>query len=289
MTEKQKSASSANVKNVGIKDIWDDDCTRDPGWEKEINSLAGLIKNQGLLQPIGVREKKGPGGEKYKVLFGRRRIEACKKLKHTSISARIAPKKITIKDEFLWMMSENGGRQDLKPMEEARAFRKALDSKLFTAKALAQSLDCSDAYISQRLQLMELAGPVKESLAAGKITMTHARELSRVTDEKKQEKLLAKAETMPSFAFKEAVDKLEDGSKKNSNRGRKAKPGSMPNMGGYQVRPENEVTSQLGIIDVRLSKAKASSDSVTVAHLQGMARGIGWVTKKLDALFLKKK
>ena len=264
-----------------MSDIWDDGSERDTGWEQEVVELQGLIHEQGLLQPIGLREKPGPNGGKYKLVFGRRRREACRRLKWTRIEAKIAPKRLTLKEEFFWKLTENSGRKDLRPLEEARAFHRAIhEDKITTAKELAEKLCKTGGYVSQRLQLLKLPENVRKAVSVGKITATHAREIARVTDEEMQKKLLSKAETMPVTDFKDHVAQLGKDKKKDSARGRKIradKPVSVGEKSG--VRSEKEVMKALGELDVQRREAREKNNGLREEYFKGMVRGIAWVRK----------
>lgn len=267
-----------------MKDIWEEENTRDPGWEKKVSDLQALIKAQGLLQPIGVAERPGPNGEPFQLVFGGRRREACRRLKWNRIDARIAPKKASRADLFFWKLSENSGRKDLSPLEEARAFRRAVDDYKITAKNLARRLGKTDGYVSQRLSLLKLPEEVQEAVEDGRITATHAREIARVTDEKDQKKLLKKAEKMPVTDFKEHVAELDGDKKKNTNRGRKAKEKPEVESVGEKigVRNEKESVKMLGALDARMKEATREDtleSKLNASYYKGCIRGIMWARK----------
>jgi ParB family chromosome partitioning protein len=265
-----------------MRDIWEEENTRDPGWEKKVTDLQALIKAQGLLQPIGVAERGGPNGEPFQLVFGSRRREACKRLKWSRIDAKIAPKKASNIDLFFCKLGENSGRKDLSPMEEARAFRKVVDKYKIPAKDLARRLGKTDGYVSQRLALLKLPEEVQDAVEEGRITATHAREISRVTDEKDQKKLLRKAEKMPVTDFKDHVADMDGDKKKNSNRGRKARKPDEPVGEKVGVRSEKESVKMLGQLDTRMKSAaqKDTQESkLQQEYYKGCIRGIMWARK----------
>jgi ParB family chromosome partitioning protein len=284
---RKAKTSQTSVVSISMKDIWEEENTRDPGWEKKVSDLQALIKAQGLLQPVGVAERGGPNGEPFQLVFGSRRREACKRLNWSRIDAKVAPKKASNIDLFFWKLGENSGRKDLSPMEEARAFHKVIDKYSIAAKDLARRLGKTDGYVSQRLALLKLPEEVQEAVEEGRITATHAREIARVTDEKDQKRLLKKAEKMPVTDFKEHVDDLDGGKKKNSNRGRKAreKPEATEvDAVGEKVgvRSEKEAVKMLGTLDTRM-KSVSQKDSVEAKlqqeYYKGCIRGIMWARK----------
>lgn len=278
---KSKTKTNSNTLMVTISDIYIPDNVRDPGWEKKLKNLMSSIKQRGVLQPVGLFPyggAKGPNGEKFELVFGYRRLEACKKLKHSQVPARVLSSKLTAKQRFLSRMAENDNRDDLTPMEEARAFQTAIQEYKIPARELAKQLGKTDGYISQRLQLLKLPEEVQESLEDGKITPTHAREIASVTDEDEQRKLLQKAEKMSVTDFKEHVEANVDRSKrKGSNRGRKAKKQDVGEKSG--VRSEKEATEALGRIDDKLKAAREKGDKPKEAYYKGMIRGIAWTRR----------
>jgi len=273
---RKAETGQASAVSIKISDIWSDGNVRDEGWEKKVADLKALIEAQGLLQPIGVKKEGGPNGEPFKLIFGARRLEACKQLDWARIDAKIASSKMTRMEFFFWRVGENSGRKDLTPMEEAKAFRTAIDEYGATAKDLAKGFGKSDGYISQRLQLLKLPEEVQTAVEKGTITASHAREIARVTDEDEQKKLLAKAEKMPAQDFREHVAELAEDKKKQSNRGRKAKEEPAEKTG---VRSEAEAVKMLGGLDAKMKTAKENDDAVKQSYYKGCIRGIMWARR----------
>lgn len=252
---------------------------RDPGWEKRVSELSGLIANQGLLQPIGVY----PEGDKYKLIFGSRRLAACKQLGMKTIPAQVF-KKISASEEFMCKFAENSGREDLSPLEEAKAFRRAIDEKLATPKELAKFLKKTPGYISQRLQLLKLPEEVQKAVEDSRITFAHAREIARVDDEKKQLKLLSKAEKMGTEELRGIIDSFGE---KKETRGRKPKEPKVPTK-LFQPRDEGEIVGTLGRLDDRLREAKEKAMKLQMEYYKGLIRGITWALRMggMDDLIL---
>src|SRR6266581_1866856 len=108
----------------------------------DVTELAELIKAQGLLQAITVTPK--PDG-RYKVVFGHRRLAAVQRLGWTEIEAKV--REYTDAERLPVMFAENFGREDLTPLQEARAYHTMLEltdeeegKKVFTQRSLAQKL-----------------------------------------------------------------------------------------------------------------------------------------------------
>lgn len=277
---KSRKMSAERITQIDMKDIWVEQNIRDAGWEKKIADLKASIAAQGLLQPIGVVEKEGPGKKRYKLIFGGRRYEACKELNYKKIDARIAPKRLTATDLFLWKLGENNSRKDLSPLEESRALHRAINEFKISAKELARRLGKTSGYVSQRLALLKLPEKVQDAVEEGRITATHAREISRVTDKKEQEKLVGKAEKMPVNDFKDYVANMDEKKRKHSNRGRKPQTKEIGEPAG--IRSEKESVKMLGVLDERM-KTAAQQDSpkarLEQEYYKGCIRGIMWARK----------
>ena len=88
---------------------------------------------------------------------------------------------------------ENALREDLKPIEQARAFRSLLTARGLTQRQLAERLQIGHASITRALALLELPGPIQEDVEAGKIAPNTAYELSKVDDPGEQATLAREA------------------------------------------------------------------------------------------------
>lgn len=203
------------------------DNVRDPGWEKNIAELKASIKAAGVQQPPGVKplDKPGPNGETHELIFGHRRLIACKELGMTRVPVVLLPRGISKKDALLRQLAENTGRANLTPLEEAAVFRRLIDEYGMSAKDIAQQWGYTEGAVSQRLALIKAPEAVRTAVEEGRITPTHARELVRVTDPKAQARLLKQVEKehMPIPELKQRITELAPDMKRNDARGRPTK------------------------------------------------------------------
>lgn len=270
------AAGAAKVESVKLSEVWADGNIRDDGWEKDIGELAAQIREQGLLQPVGVIEKENPEApkQKYKIVFGHRRVAACRSLEYTHIDAVLISSKTTAQQEVLWRLIENLGRKNLSPMEEARAFYEAINTaKLGTTRELAAMIGKTGGYVSQRVALLKLPEDVQNALVGGEITTTHAREICRITDEKDQCRALERAKKMSPAQFEEYVAGLDDDEKKKTSSSSRAK---LPKVGKDLPHSDEEVAQVLGDLDNRIKIATEESNRNKEAYYKGMLRGIAW-------------
>lgn len=257
---------------ISVDDIWEDENLRDPGWEKSVSELKISIQEKGLLQPIGLLQK-SKDKKTYKVVFGHRRLAATRALGLKTISAHIYPK-LDEQAEFAIRLTENAERLNLEPLEEARAYARAIEKKLFTVNELAKAIHKTAGYISQRIGLTKLTDDVKDALEAGHISATHARELCRVTDEKTQKKLLAKAQKLGIEEFRELVANAGEGNIKKTNKGRPKKDKGVKDI--MKPRSWEDVNKTLSEINRRQIQAKQKEQRMKSEYLKGMLRGITW-------------
>ncbi len=137
-----------------------------------LTELAESIRSQGIVQPLVVRQL---GPEKYEIIAGERRWRAAQMagLREVPCVLRDATDKVALAIALI----ENIQREDLTPLEEARALeRLRLDFEL-THQEVADAVGRSRASVSNLLRLMDLNEEVKTYLESGKIEMGHARAL----------------------------------------------------------------------------------------------------------------
>jgi ParB family chromosome partitioning protein len=154
---------------------------------ESLGELADSIKAQGLVQPILVRPLSGrlPGeSQRYEIIAGERRWRAAQMAGITEIPAVIRD----VPDEAAVAMSliENIQREDLNPLEEARALGRLIEEFGLTHQAAAEAIGRSRAAVSNLLRLMDLADEVKHLLEQRRIEMGHARALLGLTSRRQQ-------------------------------------------------------------------------------------------------------
>jgi ParB family chromosome partitioning protein len=152
-----------------------------------LGELADSIKSQGLVQPILVRPLPHPNpgeSQRYEIIAGERRWRAAQMAGISEIPAVIRD----VPDEAAVAMAliENIQREDLNPLEEARALLRLIEEFGLTHQAAAEAVGRSRAAVSNLLRLMELTDDVKELLERRSIEMGHARALLGLTTRRQQ-------------------------------------------------------------------------------------------------------
>ncbi len=154
---------------------------------ESLSELADSIKSKGLVQPILVRPlpDRNPGeSQRYEIIAGERRWRAAQMAGITDIPAIIRD----VPDAAAVAMSliENIQRENLNPLEEARALKRLIEEFGLTHQAAAEAVGRSRAAVSNLLRLTELADEVKQLLEQRSIEMGHARALLGLTSRRQQ-------------------------------------------------------------------------------------------------------
>jgi len=147
--------------------------------ENELRQLAASIRVQGLISPIVVRPD---GTGSYMIVAGERRYRACKLLELENVQVII--KQLSDASLTAQMIIENLQRVDISPLEEARAYRKAMDDFDLTAEQLAETVGILQPFrVTDRLTLLNLKPDYQNCLEQGILTPTQAFYLSKVAPE----------------------------------------------------------------------------------------------------------
>ncbi|TAL19730.1 ParB/RepB/Spo0J family partition protein [Patescibacteria group bacterium] len=149
---------------------------------RELEELIQSIKTHGIIQPLLVTEK--PDGT-YELIAGERRLRAARLAGLTSVPAIIRGAEEREKLELA--LIENLQRQDLNPLEEARAYRRLLDEYGLNQEEVAARVGKSRPQIANTLRLLELPAEIQDAVKAGTIPVSAARTL--LSFESKDEQL----------------------------------------------------------------------------------------------------
>ena len=152
-----------------------------------LEELAASIRTQGVVQPIVVRpiEATTPsGGQRYEIIAGERRWRAAQLAELADIPAII--RDIPDATAISVALIENIQREDLNPLEEARALERLISEFGMTHQQAAEAVGRSRATVSNLLRLLDLAPEVGDQLEAGALEMGHARALLGLTTRRQQ-------------------------------------------------------------------------------------------------------
>ncbi len=138
-----------------------------------LKELADSIRENGVIQPLVVREKEDGSG--YEIIAGERRWRAARLagLEEVPIVVREAGEQARLELAII----ENIQRQDLNPLEEAMAYRQLIDDFNLTQDEVARKVGKDRSTVTNILRILQLPDYAKEALSAGKISLGHARVL----------------------------------------------------------------------------------------------------------------
>jgi ParB family transcriptional regulator, chromosome partitioning protein len=153
---------------------------RQPRKEFDADAAGGLtesIRAQGLIQPVVVRPRLHGG---YELIAGERRWRAARAAGVDSVPAVV--READDRETLLLGLVENVAREDLSPVEEARAYAVLMDEFGLSLGEVADRVGRSKPTVSNRVRLLELPDDVLELLARRELTETHARAVLGVPD-----------------------------------------------------------------------------------------------------------
>lgn len=156
--------------------------------DDSIKELAETLDKDGLLQPIVVRED---GEDHYEIIAGERRYRAAKSLGWETIPAIV--KNMDDDQAASLALIENLQREDLNPIDEAKAYTNLMKLNDLTQTALAKDMGKSQSYVANKLRLLKLDDDVQKALIEGKITARHGRALLNLSEDD-QERVLKEIE-----------------------------------------------------------------------------------------------
>ena len=213
--------------------------------EEKIQELAQSIKENGLIQPIIVRKSPVLG---YEILAGERRYRA-------SIAAGLSEIPVIIKqlsdqDMMLHSIIENLQRENLNPIEEAKAYQSLID-KGFTHTEIAEKMGKSRPYITNLVRLLGLPKHILTEVESGKLSQAHARLLIQLSSDR-QDTLLNRIQTENL-----SVRQVEQILQKNKKSNKKEKD--------HFVKEEEQKLKKILGLDVQISLQKKDSGKISIS------------------------
>jgi ParB family chromosome partitioning protein len=139
--------------------------------EATLDELTKSIIANGVVQPVLVRRK----GERYELIAGERRWRAAQRAGLTRVPAVVRD----VSDDKVLELAliENIQREDLNPIEEARAYRKLIDTLGLTQETVAERVGRDRSYVTNYLRLLKLPEDIQDLVQSGRISTGHARTL----------------------------------------------------------------------------------------------------------------
>lgn len=222
----------------------------------KLHELAESIKQNGLVQPIIVRAM----GDGFQLIAGERRFRASEIAGFKTIKAII--KNATEEQMLEWALIENIQRDDLTPMERAKAYHKYISNFSLTQQEAADKLGEDRSNIANYMRLLTLPTEVQELVNAGIISMGHARALLSISDPAVQSKvaLLIERKGLSVRAVESMVKEL-----KNAEPQQKSEPETRQVKHPNIIELENEMTQSLGTkVTIQTKGKKAHQGKIII-------------------------
>lgn len=147
--------------------------------ESGLAELAGSLVSLGQLQPIAVRRGEG---DAYLLIAGERRWRAARRAGLEALTA-VVVEGPALETAKLRQLAENVSREDLSPLDEARAYRAELDRTGLSTHALAEAVGTNHSRIVRKLALLKLPAEVQALVASGELADSTAYGLLKLPDE----------------------------------------------------------------------------------------------------------
>ena len=232
--------------------------------KETLEELADSIKNQGVLQPLLVREK---ASGRYEIIAGERRWRAAQIAGLKSVPVSI--KKVNNNDAAKIALVENLQREDLNAMDQSRGLQRLQMEFNLSQEELAKSIGKSRSAVTNLLRLSKLDKKVQSYLESGKIEMGHARALLGVIGD--TQVALAEEIIKHNLSVRE-TEKLA--SRKKTTKKSAQKTTKDPNITSL----ERELSEDLGA-GVRIQSNKSGKGKLTIGF-----KGLGQLEGILEKL-----
>ncbi len=177
--------------------------------EARLKDLAESIRMYGILQPLVVTrsEKNTPDGGlvvEYELISGERRLRASKLAGLAQVPAIIRQGAEDDKVKLELAIIENLQREDLNPVDRARAFERLANEFGFKHSQIAEKVGKSREYVSNSLRLLALPSDILDALTVGKISEGHARPLMMLVDRPEEQSTLFREIMLKKLTVREA-------------------------------------------------------------------------------------
>ncbi len=212
--------------------------------EENLNELAQSIKTNGIIQPIIVRGKNG----RYEIIAGERRWRAAQRAGLQKVPVVL---KEVADDKLLELaLIENIQRQELNAVEEAKAYRKLVDTIGLTQEMVAERVGKNRTVITTYLRLLKLPDEIQKLIEEEKISAGHGRALL-MTDDADAQKRIANMIVEMSLSVREAekaVRRVKRGSEKITGKQTKSKPKIDANTKAAETKLRRHLGTSVNII-----------------------------------------
>lgn len=211
--------------------------------EEEIKGLAESIKENGLINPVTLREKDG----KYQIISGERRFRAFKFLERNTVPALVL-KNIADSKMLELTLVENIQRADLNPIEIARSYKKLIYDLNIKQEELANRVGKSRSAVSNSMRILDLSENIQNLILEGKITEGHARAILSLPSEKDRENF-AKIIVEKNYSVRECERIVKEKKELTNSKNNKEEKKKDPNLKKLENYLEKIFSTKVNVID----------------------------------------
>ena len=210
--------------------------------EEQIKGLAESIKENGLINPITLREKDG----KFQIISGERRFRAFKFLERNKVPALVL-KNIADSKMLELTLVENIQREDLNAIEIAKSYKKLIYDLNIKQEELANRVGKSRSAVSNSMRILDLSENIQNMILQGKLTEGHARAILSLPSEKERENF-AKIIVEKNYSVREC-ERIVKEKKESKNIQSKETPKKDPNIKKLENDLEKIFSTKVNVID----------------------------------------
>jgi ParB family chromosome partitioning protein len=250
------AASSPLAGGLGLQQVLVERIEPSPSQAREhfdetaLEKLADSIREHGLMQPVLLLPPREEGGN-YQLVAGERRWRAARQAGIEEIPAIV--QEIDAQQAAEWGLIENLQREDLNPIERARAFQKLMEEHGHAQQEVANRLGLDRATVSNMLRLLSLDESVQQMVSDGVLSGGQARVLAGIQDGERQREL-AEAASREGWSVRklEQVSREAQGNESRKTRQKQARSAQLSDL-------EEQLSQQLQTrVRIRPGRKKGS-------------------------------
>lgn len=226
--------------------------------EGALEELAASIAKRGVIQPIIVRPH-GRAGQ-YQLVAGERRWRAAQKARLHEIPALV--RDLDEREVMALALIENLQREDLNPVEEARAYQRLSEDEGMTQAEIANMVEKSRSHVANIQRLLGLPTPVLDLVEGGKLSMGHARALIGQDDAAS----LATQAVNDNLSVREIEKLVRKVAKSVGGKGDSPKPGNVQGENADIAAVQNHLEEFLGLTVRIKADSDPKSGAVTIKY-----------------------
>lgn len=225
--------------------------------DASLEELAASIASRGVIQPIIVRPK---GKGRYELVAGERRWRAAQKARLHDMPALV--RDLSDREVMALALIENLQREDLNPVEEARAYQRLSDEEGMTQAEIARMVEKSRSHVANIQRLLGLPDAVLDLVEGGALSMGHARALIGNDNATS----LARQAVNDNLSVREVEKLVRKAARKHSGASESAKPEPVTSEDADIVAVQNHLEEFLGL-KVRIkSDPDPRSGEITIKY-----------------------